>query len=676
MGTHCLDAVRLRPRGARKLQNLALALVAWLALFVLAGCGGGGGTAASESITVQLPPSSQAVDDGESATLAVLADSPTPLTYQWQRDGEPIAGATEQSYVTPALSVSDSGVAYSVVVSAAGGETRVLSATVTVQPVAPSIGEPPQPQSVALGQQASFTVLAHGSQPLSYQWQRDGVDIPGAEAASYTAPAATTADAGARFRVVVRNAAGAVTSDDAVLNVGGSGPVVLGMLQTGVAAAGQSLVIETMLSGTPPFVYQWSRNGEPIDGAGGSSDSATLQLTTPDLTEADDGVRYAVTVTNAEGSTSSPAAVISVIGTSRVAAGGTHSLAVSGDGDTVWAWGGNARGQLGQGSTADSATPRIVEGLTGVKAVAAGAEHSLALKEDGTVWAWGGNAAGALGDGTQTDRAVPQRVGTLSQVVAVAAGDGRSFALRADGSLWAWGENTSGALGIGTQNHALAPAQVGQSTAGFAEILAVAAGARHSLALRSDGQVFMMGEVPVAPVGGPGVLPSPALVAGLNGIAGIAAGDGFSAALDINGGLWAWGSNGAGQLGLGDTTPRGQPTAVTRAQGGARLPALLRLAAGSDFALARSSSGTVYAWGAGASGQLGDGTSAGAAAPQAVTALALPMQAVAGGGAHVLAERADGAVYAWGANAEGQLGIGSGEARRAEPVQLQALDGD
>jgi len=661
-----------RPARAPRLRRFEPLLCIFVAVFALAGCGGKNHTT-TQPMTIQAAPLSQTVPDGESAVLVVAATSETPLTYQWERDGVPIPGATDAVYVTPALAAADPSVEYAVAVTDDKGTTKVVTATVTVEPVAPTLVSELQLPASEPGKPPTFTVTAQGTQPLSYQWKRDGVDIPGANGPSFT-PA--PGDAGSSWKVVVGNAAGEVTSDDFTLPTTGGGPVVLGMLQVGVAAPGQTLVISTTLAGDPPFAHQWLRNGQAIAGAAGIGDSPLLQLTTPVLTSADNGVRYSVAVATAAGSVRSPDAVIHVSGVSRVAAGRAHSLAVSAGGDTVWAWGDNRHGQLGFGNAVSSPAPAVVGGLSGVKAIAAGADHSLAVKQDGTVWAWGHNAAGALGDGTQTDRSVPQLVAGLNNVVAVAAAGGRSFALRADGTLWGWGDNTAGALGIGTQNHALAPTAVGANVAGFSRIVQVAAGARHTLALSANGQVFVFGDLAVPPTNGSGVQPSPALVAGLSSIAGIAAGDGFSVALDINGRLWSWGANASGQLGLGDTTPRAQPVAITRSKAGNLLLPVVGLAAGHDFIVARTVGGGLLAWGAGASGQLGAGNSVGASAPVPITGPSAPMVSLAGGGAHTLAVRTDGSVYAWGANAAGQLGIRSSEALRNAPVQIPALDVD
>ncbi len=263
-----------------------------------------------------------------------------------------------------------------------------------------------------------------------------------------------------------------------------------------------------------------------------------------------------------------------------MAAGGAHSLARSADGGSVWAWGDNGRGQLGTPGPAPSALPLRVAGLPRVGAIAAGATHSLALGEDGSVWAWGDNSHGALGDGSRNDRAAPQRVAGVDGAVAIAAGDGRSFALRGDGSVLGWGENAGGALGLGTRADALRPALVGSGTTGFGGIVALAAGARHTLGLRSDGQVFAFGEVAVPLPDGATAQTQPVLLAGLNTIAAVAASSGHALALDITGRLWAWGLNGSGQLGQGSTTPSATPALLATTQAGDTLLPSLAIAVG------------------------------------------------------------------------------------------------
>ena len=162
----------------------------------------------------------------------------------------------------------------------------------------------------------------------------------------------------------------------------------------------------------------------------------------------------------------------------KVAGGPYHSLTLKNDG-TVWAWGRNDFGELGNGTTTSRYTPVQVKGLTNVVAIAAGYDHSLALRSDGTVWAWGLNGNGQLGDGTTTNRTTPVQVKGLTNVVAIAAGVYHSLAIRSDGTVWTWGYNTYGQLGDGTTTNKTTPVQV----KGLTNVVAIAAGVYHSLAL-------------------------------------------------------------------------------------------------------------------------------------------------------------------------------------------------
>jgi alpha-tubulin suppressor-like RCC1 family protein len=139
-----------------------------------------------------------------------------------------------------------------------------------------------------------------------------------------------------------------------------------------------------------------------------------------------------------------PVQVYGLSGVVAVAAGIKDSLALRSDG-TVWDWGENQFGQFGNGTTADSQpTPVQVRGLTGVTKIAAGGNFNLALRSDGTVWAWGYNQVGELGNGTTADSAVPRQVTGLSHVTKIAAGPNSSLAIRSAAygqtTLWEWGQ--------------------------------------------------------------------------------------------------------------------------------------------------------------------------------------------------------------------------------------------
>jgi len=230
-----------------------------------------------------------------------------------------------------------------------------------------------------------------------------------------------------------------------------------------------------------------------------------------------------------------------------VGAGRDHSLALKSDG-TVWAWGYNYNGELGDGTRTIRQTPVQVLNLTNVKAVAGGYNHNLAIKNDGTVWAWGANHYGQLGDGTTTDRNTPVQVSGLTGVIAVAGGADHSLALKGDGTVWAWGENDSGQLGDGTATDRLTPVQV----TGLSGVVSIGAGSMHSVALRGDGTVWAWGENNWGQLGdGTSTIQklTPVKVSCPTGIQSIAVGAAFSLALRGDGTVWAWGDNGGWQLG-------------------------------------------------------------------------------------------------------------------------------
>jgi Immunoglobulin domain len=195
-----------------------LALVCVSAM--LAGCGGSSPSQSSGTApTLMAQPGNQTVAVGQAATFTVVASGTAPLSYRWQKGSAAIAGATSASYTTPATSAADNGTQFEVVVNNAAGSVTSNPATLTVTgaTTAPSITTQPANQNVSAGQTATFTVVASGTAPLSYQWQKGGVAISGATSASYTTPATSASDSGSQFRVVVSNSAGSATSNSATL---------------------------------------------------------------------------------------------------------------------------------------------------------------------------------------------------------------------------------------------------------------------------------------------------------------------------------------------------------------------------------------------------------------------------------------------------------------------------
>jgi len=273
-----------------------------------------------------------------------------------------------------------------------------------------------------------------------------------------------------------------------------------------------------------------------------------------------------------------------------LAAGDDHSLAVTADG-SVWAWGDNTFGQLGDGTRADRPTPVQVRGLRGVAVVRAGSRHSLALGRDGTVWAWGDNAAGQLGTASVNGSPLPLPVPGLGRVADVAAGGLQSLALTADGSVWSWGVRSPPECRPRDRSAPAAPTRV----AGLDHVAAIAAGTRHALALTADGRVYAWGDDDADQLDGAATAAArcgPIRVSGLAGIRAVAAGGSHSLALLSDGTVWGWGSNLLGQRGaLGSA----RDTPLTRVPG---LDGVTAIAASGAHNVALRADGSVWTWGA------------------------------------------------------------------------------
>jgi hypothetical protein len=237
----------------------------------------------------------------------------------------------------------------------------------------------------------------------------------------------------------------------------------------------------------------------------------------------------------------------------------------------------------------------------------------MALALDGTVWVWGSNESGQIGNGTNTGNAqVPYQVTNLSDVEFIAAGGNHCLVLKSDGTVWGWGDNSRGQLGDNTITNHYAPIQVkGHSNVGYLDdIIAIAAGTTHSLALKNDGTVWVWGENSTGQ-GGQGstatdYYETPIQVKGQNGISyltnisSISAGESHNIALSYNGNVFAWGSNGAGQLGDFSNSSFYYPVITYQ------LTDVRSIDSGNFHNLVIKSDGSVWSWGQNTNGVLGD----------------------------------------------------------------------
>ncbi|QOY85752.1 RCC1 domain-containing protein [Paludibaculum fermentans] len=273
----------------------------------------------------------------------------------------------------------------------------------------------------------------------------------------------------------------------------------------------------------------------------------------------------------------------------------SHAIAVLQD-STVWTWGSGEYGALGNGMVQPHyrATPDMVLGLSGVVAVTSGERHDLVLKNDGTVWAWGANDSGQLGDGTTNTSSRPVQVSGLSGIVAVAAGVRHSLALKSDGTVYAWGANDHGQLGTGGYVEAHAPVQVAGLMAA-----SLAAGDFHSLAVKTDGTVWGWGENGMGQLGPGAAQPqlSPLQMVNFTNVHQVAGGETLTAVVRTDGTLWAWGSNWDYDTNTGvySNTPVSLPAPEQ----------VESVALGQKHIVVLLKSGLVRGWGSNAKGQLG-----------------------------------------------------------------------
>ena len=301
-----------------------------------------------------------------------------------------------------------------------------------------------------------------------------------------------------------------------------------------------------------------------------------------------------------------PRPVIGLSGIRQIAVGAAHGLALRADG-AVFAWGANGDGRLGNGRESGAEVTAIrVPGLASIVAVAASVASSMALRQDGVVFVWGQNGAGQLGLGDDAARPVPTQVPGLSSIRAIAAGGGQAFAVRQDGAVFSWGNNRDGQLGLGSAasgGFVRSPRAV-DALAG-ASVVAIAAGYFHTVALLADGSLRTFGASNVGQAGTPtgvdgfGAFPSPIRPAGIDSVAAVAAGQYHTLALRRDGTALSWGNASEGRLGDG-TSGRSQSSSLPGLVG---VDGIVAIAAGERHSLIIVRDGTVGCFGSNFLGQ-------------------------------------------------------------------------
>lgn len=283
----------------------------------------------------------------------------------------------------------------------------------------------------------------------------------------------------------------------------------------------------------------------------------------------------------------------------------------------LYSWGYND-GILGLNNTAQQSSPTQVGALTSWSQISV-SYHSLAVKLDNTLWSWGRNGYGQLGlNDRYNTRSSPVQVGALTTWSKVATANNNSLAIKTDGTMWAWGKNANGSLGLGNTTYYSSPKQVGALTAWSK----------------------------------------------------VSAGNNFCAAIKTDGTMWSWGLNDGGQLGIGNTYTRNSPVQV------GALTTWSEVSCGQRSCLALKTDGTLWSWGYRFNGQgnLGLGDNISRSSPVQIGALTTWSQ-ISTGSYHSLATKTDGALWAWGSAAQGQLGGNNTSPNRYSPVQIGALTG-
>ena len=502
--------------------------------------------------TILTNPVSVTVPASSNALFSVAVSGSQPFAYQWLLNGVPVPGAINSQLPLISVQATNAG-NYQVVVSNAGGTVTSLLASLTVTPKAPVFTLQPVSAQVAAGTNFTFTGLANGSQPISYQWLRNGTSIANATQTAFSLTNVTPSNNGT-YTLVASNAVNSVSSAPVTLIVIPV-PQIVQPLTNLIVDSGSNLVLSVVASGSAPLSYNWQFNGLPL-----SAVSSSLSIS--NIKPSQSGF-YMVTVTNSRGAISSTgrvsvlglagqasawgdnaagqSSVPAALGTVVAVTGGDYHTAALFHNGTLTVWGNNGDGQA-----------TVPTNILHFVALTSGAAHNLAVTETGSVVAWGRNEAGQCN--------VP--AGTSNTVVSVAAGDSFSLALLNNGTVTGWGDNSFGQISI---------------PGGLTAVQAIVAGREHSLALRANGLVTAWGYNTY----GQATVP-----ASVSNVAAIAAGYLHSAALLSNGMAIVWGDNSFGQTNV--------PPSATN---------LVAIAAGDFHTLALRADGTVIAWGDNSLGQ-------------------------------------------------------------------------
>jgi alpha-tubulin suppressor-like RCC1 family protein len=539
---------------------------------------------------------------GKSFNLFVTSAGTPPFSYRWMFENSNIAGATGSTLTITNAQTINEGIYRAIVTNAVGSVTSAVI-SVRVIPAAPIIISNPVSLSLPASSNALFSVTAIGSQTLAYQWFFNGAAIAGATTSQYSLSGVQSNNNG-NYQVVVTNSLGSATSVVATLTVTPLAPYFITQPIGASVSTGSGRTFNGLANGSQPISYQWQHSSTNLPGANQTS----LALSNVGLS---DSGAYTLIASNIAGVSTSAVAQLIVFQTPTflqpltnqvVDISNTVVLAVNAVGSPALAYSWQLNGSPIAGSNPTLTISNIQPSQSGYYRVTVTNQFG-SISSTGRVSVLGlPSWVIVWGDNSGGQTNVPAN---LDDIVAVAGGDYHSLALHRDGTLVAWGYNGDGQTTVPTN---------------FLRFVSIAAGASHNLAITENGALIAWGRNDY----GQRNIPSTAT----NNVLSVTAGDSHSLALLSSGIVVAWGDNSLGQ------------TSVPQGLSGVRA-----IAAGRNHNLALRTNGTVTAWGFNAYGQ--------AAPPSTLT----NAMAIAAGYLHSVALRSNGTVVAWGDNSFGQTNI-------------------